>query len=216
MRGRLPLCVAVVLLGACSASSAVTVGPPSDASAPSGGSSTTEAPATSDAAADGAVAPVEWGECEASDEYDVTGWECGAVEVPLDYDDPSGQTITIALTRAPATDDATRIGSLFVNPGGPGGSGIEPVHYLVDELPENVKARFDIVGFDPRGVGASTAIDCVDDEAKDEEADLDPTPDTPAEVSALADRLAASSQACADAQGDLLPYVGTMNAARVL
>jgi pimeloyl-ACP methyl ester carboxylesterase len=162
------------------------------------------------------VAPVEWGECEPSDDYDVTGWECGTVEVPLDYDDPSGRTISIALTRAPATDEATRIGSLFVNPGGPGGSGIEAVHYLVDELPENINARFDIVGFDPRGVGASTAVDCVDDESKDAEADLDPTPDTPAEVSALADRLAASSQACADAQGDLLPYVGTMNAARDL
>ena len=70
-----------------------------------------------------------------------------------------------------------------MNPGGPGGSGIETVHYLVDELPENVKARFDIVGFDPRGVGASTAVDCVDD--KDAEADLDPTPDTPTEVSKL-------------------------------
>jgi pimeloyl-ACP methyl ester carboxylesterase len=220
MRGRLPLCVAVVLLGACSASSAVTVGPPADVSTPSGDAGGTEAPATSDATGDatgpGSVAPVEWGECESSDEYDVTGWECGTVEVPLDYTDPSGRTISVALTRAPATDDTTRIGSLFVNPGGPGGSGIETVHYLVDELPENVKARFDIVGFDPRGVGASTAVDCVDDKAKDAEADLDPTPDTPTEVSALTDRLAQSSRACAQAQGDLLPYVGTMNAARDL
>ena len=63
-----------------------------------------------------------------------------------------------------------------MNPGGPGGSGIETVHFLVDELPENLKARFDLVGFDPRGVGASTPVDCVGDEAKDAEADLDPTP----------------------------------------
>ena len=212
MRGRLPLCVAAVLLGACSASPVVTVGPPADVSAPAGESSTTTAETT----AAGPAAPVEWGECETSDDYDVAGWECGTVEVPLDYADPSGRTITIALTRAPATDDATRIGSLFVNPGGPGGSGIETVHYLVDELPENVKARFDIVGFDPRGVGASTAVDCVDDKAKDAEADLDPTPDTPAEVTALANRLAESSKACAAAQGDLLPYLGTVNAARDL
>ena len=220
MRGRLPLCVAVVLLGSCSASSAVTVGPPADVSTPSSDPGSTEAPAASDATGDangaGSVTPVEWGECESSDDYDVTGWECGTVEVPLDYTDPSGRTISIALTRAPATDDTTRIGSLFVNPGGPGGSGIETVHYLVDELPENVKARFDILGFDPRGVGASTAVDCVDDKAKDAEADLDPTPDTPAEVSALTDRLSQSSRACAQAQGDLLPYVGTMNAARDL
>ena len=190
MRGRLPLCVVVVLLGACSASSAVTVGPPADLSATAGEPSTSTAETTGA----GPVAPVDWGECEPSDDYDVAGWECGTVDVPLDYADPSGRTITVAPTRAPATDDSTRIGSLFVNPGGPGGSGIETVHYLVDELPENVKARFDIVGFDPRGVGASTAVDCVDDEAKDEEADLDPTPDTRAEISVLVDRLAASAR----------------------
>ncbi len=103
-----------------------------------------------------------------------------------------------------------------MNPGGPGGSGIETVHFLIDELPENLKARFDLVGFDPRGVGASTPVDCVGDDAKDAEADLDPTPDTPDEITAIVDRLSASAKACAEAQGDLLPYVGTMNVARDL
>src|SRR5262245_44418310 len=111
MRGRLPLCVAVVLLGACSASSAVTVGPPADVSTLSDDPGTTEVPATSDATGDanGAapVTPVAWSACEPSKEYDVTGWECGTVEVPLDYAEPSGRTITIALTRAPATDGTT-------------------------------------------------------------------------------------------------------------
>jgi pimeloyl-ACP methyl ester carboxylesterase len=103
-----------------------------------------------------------------------------------------------------------------VNPGGPGGSGIETVHFLVDELPENLKARFDLVGFDPRGVGASAPVDCIGDDAKDAEADLDPTPDTPDEITAMVDRLSASAKACAQAQGDFLPYVGTMNVARDL
>ena len=79
-----------------------------------------------------------------------------------------------------------------------------------------MKARFDLVGFDPRGVGQSTPVDCMGDQAKDAEADLDPTPDTPAEITALTDRVGATADACAKAQGELLPYVGTANAARDL
>ena len=137
------------------------------------------------------------------------GWECGTVDVPLDYAHPDGKTITLALTRLPATDEATRIGSLLVNPGGPGGSGIETVHFLSRRAagePEEPGSTSS--GFDPRGVGASTPVDCVGDAAKDAEADLDPTPDTPDEITAIIDRSAASAKACASAQGDLLPYVG--------
>ena len=83
------------------------------------------------------------------------------------------------------------------------------MHFLVEELPEDVKARFDLVGFDPRGVGQSTPVDCMGDQTKDAEADLDPTPDTPAEITALTDRVGATADACAKAQGELLPYVGT-------
>ena len=214
MRGRLPLCVVVVLLGACSASSAVTVGPPADVTATAG------EPSTSTAETTGArpVAPVDVGGVRALGRLRRHGLGVrhrrGAPRLRRSV--RAHHHHRARRGRRPRTT-STRIGSLFVNPGGPGGSGIETVHYLVDELPENVKARFDIVGFDPRGVGASTAVDCVDDEAKDEEADLDPTPDTPAEISAAGRPLGRSpSQACAEAQGDLLPYLGTVNAARDL
>jgi pimeloyl-ACP methyl ester carboxylesterase len=215
MRGRtlLSLGTAVLLLGACSNSGNVTVAPPAGDTAPD---ATAGAQADASSPSSPSTATVDWKPCPASDDYEVEGWECGTVDVPLDYEQPDGETITLALTRLPATDEATRIGSLLVNPGGPGGSGIETVHFLVDELPENLKARFDLVGFDPRGVGASTPVDCVGDEAKDAEADLDPTPDTPDEITAIVDRLSASAKACAEAQGDLLPYVGTMNVARDL
>src|SRR5262245_24488133 len=209
-RSLLVLGAAVLLAGACSANSNVTVSPLASAGEPG----TTEAPPSSDPSTD--TTSVDWQDCPTSKDYDNEGWECGAVEVPLRYDDPSAGTVKLALTRHPATDQSTRIGSLFVNPGGPGGSGIESVHFLVEELPEDIRARFDLVGFDPRGVGQSTAVDCMGDQAKDAEADLDPTPDTPAEITALTDRVAETAAACAKAQGDLLPYVGTENAARDL
>jgi pimeloyl-ACP methyl ester carboxylesterase len=216
MRRRSLICLgtAVLLLGACSASSNVTVAPAPAGSAATEPGSTGATPSSDPPA--GSTAAISWQDCPTSKDYDNTGWQCGTVEVPLRYDQPSAGTIKLALTRHPATDGATRIGSLFVNPGGPGGSGIESVHFLVEELPEDVKARFDLVGFDPRGVGQSTPVDCMGDQAKDAEADLDPTPDTPAEITALTDRVGVTADACAKAQGDLLPYVGTANAARDL
>ena len=90
---------------------------------------------------------------------DVGPFECATRPVPLDYDRSTGATISIALTRLPATDPARRIGSLFLNPGGPGGSGVD---FVVGAGPflytDEVRARFDLVGFDPRGISRSTAL----------------------------------------------------------
>jgi pimeloyl-ACP methyl ester carboxylesterase len=100
---------------------------------------------------------IAWSKC-----YSALGpFECGTVQVPLDYDSPNGATISLALVRLPASDPARRIGSLFLNPGGPGGSGVDftlfagPVLYT-----DEVRARFDLVGFDPRGTNRSTALRC--------------------------------------------------------
>ena len=88
-------------------------------------------------------------------------FQCGTLQVPLDYDQPNGTTISLAVVRLPATDPAHRIGSLFLNPGGPGGSGVDYTVFAGPELytPE-VRARFDLVGFDPRGIARSTALRC--------------------------------------------------------
>ena len=80
--------------------------------------------------------------------------------MPLDYDEPNGPTITLALTRRPADDPGRRIGSMFVNPGGPGGPGTGVVRAAEFLWTPEVLARFDIIGFDPRGVGASTPLQC--------------------------------------------------------
>src|SRR5215211_1601788 len=104
------------------------------------------------------------------------GWECATLAVPRDYADPTGPTIDLALTRLPAADPARRIGALIVNCGGPGCPTVgflQQVGGLI--FSDEIRARFDLVGFDPRGVGASGQIDC----QPDYEAyyALDPSPD---------------------------------------
>src|SRR5207248_1464557 len=88
-------------------------------------------------------------------------FECGTVQVPLDYDNANGATISLAVVRLPATDPAHRIGSLFLNPGGPGGSGVDYTLFAGPFLyTDEVRAKFDLVGFDPRGISRSTALRC--------------------------------------------------------
>jgi pimeloyl-ACP methyl ester carboxylesterase len=99
---------------------------------------------------------VAWSPCY----RDFGPFGCGTVQVPLDHNDPGGATISIALVRLPAADPARRIGSLFLNPGGPGGSGVDFALFAGPILFTEVRARFDIVGFDPRGIARSTALRC--------------------------------------------------------
>jgi pimeloyl-ACP methyl ester carboxylesterase len=106
-----------------------------------------------------AVPALNWVSCG----EDFPGVECATAIVPLDYDHPAGATTEIALTRVPAGDPANKIGSLFVNPGGPGGSGADLVLFgFGDFLNAVLQGRFDIIGFDPRGVAASDPIQCFD------------------------------------------------------
>lgn len=88
------------------------------------------------------------------------GFQCARAPVPLDYRDLSAGTVTLSLTRKPATDPSRRIGVLFVNPGGPGGSALGLARSVANRGPAELAERFDIVGFDPRGVGESTPVTC--------------------------------------------------------
>ncbi len=89
--------------------------------------------------------------------------QCGVVALPLDYDEPRGATTEVALLRIPATDPARRIGTLFLNPGGPGGSGVEIAAAAPQFLDPELLARFDVVGFDPRGTNYSSNVQCFKD-----------------------------------------------------
>lgn len=107
----------------------------------------------------GAAPPpqISWNSCYAQ----FGPFQCGQLRVPLDYSQPNGAVISLALVRLPATDTQRRIGSLLINPGGPGGSGVDFALFAAQFLfSGDVRAHFDIVGFDPRGTNRSTALRC--------------------------------------------------------
>ncbi|WP_058046134.1 alpha/beta hydrolase [Streptomyces roseifaciens] len=142
-------------------------------------------------------------------------WECATLHAPLDYAKPrsNSNTIDIALIRAKATDQARRIGSLIFNFGGPGGSGITTLPAFAADY-ENLRTRYDLVSFDPRGVGRSSGVTCLDDGRLDAYYAADATPATKPEQKALVDRVTAYAAGCEGRSGKVLPHVGTENAAR--
>lgn len=140
--------------------------------------------------------------------------QCGTLQVPLDPTAPSGDTIDLAVARSASTgSDDERIGSLVLNPGGPGGSGIDFLANAAASFPEDVTDRFDLVSFDPRGVGESTPVRCLDDAAKDEQLSGDLTPDTPAEVQQALDDQAELLDGCRTNSGDLIAHMSTADVA---
>ena len=156
--------------------------------------------------------PIEWAGCDDEAATD-PALECAIVALPLDYDDPTGETIDIALVRAPAIGD--REGAVLFNPGGPGGSGFDPIAasgtYIQSALGLE---RFDIVGFDPRGVDRSNGIQCVDDEYMDAHSYIDDTPDTPEEQELYDNADSSFDEACIEQYGDTLRHYSTINTAR--
>ena len=183
--------------------------------------SATSAEAT--APAEPEVAEIQWTDCDAEisrliadqpgAERDIA-FECGRTEVPISYDEPEGATLPLFLVRAVLAGQTGRIGSLLVNPGGPGGSGADTAIGLALTLPEQVLQRFDVVGFDPRGVGLSTPVECIPAELKDRLIAAEPRPTTAEgfdEVFSLADEVAAG---CADEYGDALGTFNTVDTAR--
>jgi pimeloyl-ACP methyl ester carboxylesterase len=185
----------------------------STTSAPPPPSSSTSAPTTTTTVPEPPVTPVQWTACGAL--------LCGSVAVPIDYDHPQSGTITIALAMHRATDPAARIGSLVIDPGGPGVSGVSDLPAELGVLTPQLLARFDIVEFDPRGVARSSPVLCSAAGAASSSAStpgplLDPVPSTPAAQLALIAGDEAYAAACKAHSGTLLPFVGTVDAARDL
>ncbi|MFE1441630.1 alpha/beta hydrolase [Streptomyces sp. NPDC058739] len=156
--------------------------------------------------------PIAWADCG---EGSVPGAQCATVQVPLDWSRPRGERITLALSRLPARDPANRIGPLLFNPGGPGGSGMAAVAYsdLLSAAPEfaELRDRFDLIGFDPRGVGGSTPVTCpkpLHDPA------VGAFPRTPAEHAGLKRFNKAAGSACRAATGALMDHVDTGSVVR--
>ncbi|MFH9350778.1 alpha/beta hydrolase [Kitasatospora sp. NPDC017646] len=142
-------------------------------------------------------------------------WQCATMKAALDHAKPDGKTIGLALIRSKAKDEQHRIGSLLFNFGGPGASGVATLPVLAPAY-ASLNTRYDLVSFDPRGVGDSAGVKCLDDRAMDANVAVDGTPETPAEVKALDDGNAQFTTACDRNSGPELPYVDTESAARDL
>ena len=142
------------------------------------------------------------------------GFECATVQVPLDYAKPTGDKVGISVIRLPAEDKSDRIGSLLTNPGGPGGSGVDFVRQAARTFGQDLRRRFDIVGFDPRGVAASDPVSCNTGPQLDTFFATDTSPDDKQETDALGTAGKEFAQRCKTKAGTELPYVGTVNAAR--
>jgi pimeloyl-ACP methyl ester carboxylesterase len=166
--------------------------------------------------------PVRWEECRFTSGAEVRlppGAQCGRIAVPVDYeriDDPDAPTAHLAMIRFPATGD--KIGSLVVNPGGPGESGIEAAVNMVEMLPAEVREKFDFVGFDPRGVASSTpTLWCNSDEDNDRLRAEPQVEYTPEGVEWLENETKEFVQRCVDKMGkEFLANVGTVNVAKDL
>ncbi|MFF2805610.1 alpha/beta hydrolase [Streptomyces sp. NPDC058000] len=144
----------------------------------------------------------------------VAGFQCATMKAPLDYAKPSPATdLKLAVARRTATGPGQRLGSLLVNPGGPGGSAIDYLQQYAPQ-PAAVRARYDMVAMDPRGVARSEPVECLTDRQMDRFTQTDTTPDTPAEVNQLVTAYRDFAKGCEAHSGKLLPHVSTIESAR--
>jgi pimeloyl-ACP methyl ester carboxylesterase len=170
-----------------------------------------------------APAPITWSQCPASELAGVPAnelplYSCANYAVPLNHDKPKQGTINIALMRRAATNQAARIGSLFLNPGGPGGSGFRMPKSGANIFEPQVLDRFDLIGFDPRGVARSTPLRCF---ATQEDADevfgrVAPLPVTAQEEAATLRAIKDYGQFCKRFAGPLIEHMSTKDVARDL
>jgi pimeloyl-ACP methyl ester carboxylesterase len=168
-----------------------------------------------------APSPIPWHRCAESAQQ---GFQCAKIRVPLDYERPRGGDIKLALIRHRASDRRRRIGTLFYEPGGPGVPGTEFLPSLAyDGFPAAVQARFDIVSWDPRGVGESTAVECFDSKRAEDaffagspKRSVDGFPVGPAQMTTWIDRYRRFGEHCKRRNGSLLKHVSTVETVRDL
>ena len=184
----------------------------------------TTAPSSSTPAADEPeVAPIEWTDCDEQiqpliaeqpgSDRDLT-FSCGRTEVPISYAEPGGDNLPLFLIRVVMAGQTDRIGSLMVNPGGPGRSGADAAIGLALTLPPQVLQRFDLIGFDPRGVGLSTPVECIPDALKEEMVAAEPRPTTDEQLDEAFALAEDAADGCAEEYGAALSTFNTVDTAR--
>ncbi|WGW11047.1 alpha/beta hydrolase [Saxibacter everestensis] len=197
----------VLMLTACNPS-----GDRSTGTAPLDGAGAQGPDATSAAIPPGAeeiyAQDVSWAPCD-------DGFECAKVAVPLDWSDPAGKSIELAVIRT--VPESVSKGTIWLNPGGPGGSGIEMVRDSLSYVAtEDLLANYSIAGFDPRGVGASSAVDCLSDADRDKMRESTANPETDEGLEQMRAQYKKFAEACEANTGELLGHVDTQSAARDL
>ncbi|MEY4323829.1 MAG: hypothetical protein RL410_1610, partial [Actinomycetota bacterium] len=150
---------------------------------------------------------VTWKSCD-------KGLECATVVVPLDYNDLKAGDIHIAIARHKATKSSEQV--IFLNPGGPGGSGIDYLEYWSEQFSATLSASADLVSWDPRGVKRSAPVECITDAQMDADSELDPTPDTSAEVATFWSTSTDEYKQCVEKTGKVLSHVSTIESAKDL
>ncbi|NBM16883.1 alpha/beta hydrolase [Streptomyces sp. GC420] len=151
-----------------------------------------------------------WRECG------VSGFQCATLKVPLDYDDPEpAKDVKLAVSRVKATGPGKRLGSLLINPGGPGGSAVQYLQaYAGVGYPAPVRSRYDMVGVDPRGVARSEPVKCLTGKEMDAYTQTDQTPDDQREKTELAKAMKDFAKGCSARSREILPHVSTAESAR--
>ncbi|MCL2454476.1 MAG: alpha/beta hydrolase [Micrococcales bacterium] len=198
-RGRAPV-VAVV---ACAVLVLAACAPPGKNQRPVASSAATEAPPGLEAYYS---QQLDWKECD-----DDRSLQCATMTVPMDYTDPGGETIEIAVARSQARNSQ---GSVVINPGGPGASGVDMVSYVASSAGKKLRESLDVVGFDPRGVQRSSAVACVDGEQMDAVMSFDIDGSTERGRAAATAMWTELGAACLENTGPLLGHVDTISAAR--
>lgn len=145
---------------------------------------------------------ITWRDCD-------QGFECTSVRVPIDWAAPSGATLDLAVIRRKASGH--RIGSLLMNPGGPGASGVDWVRQAASGYGSSLRSSFDLVGWDPRGIGGSSQLKCLPNEQLDAFVSSDPTPDDATERQKLIDDTKQFASGCKLRSGELMKHVDTLN-----
>ncbi|WP_335936764.1 alpha/beta hydrolase [Streptomyces sp. PTD5-9] len=152
---------------------------------------------------------LKWRDCGAE------GFQCATMKAPLDYAKPDAGDIKLAVSRVRATGPGERIGSLLVNPGGPGGSAVGYLQgYAALGYPAQVRARYDMVAVDPRGVDGSEAVQCLTGPQMDAYTQVDQTPDDAAETDRLTSAYQRFADGCRQHSARVLPHVSTAETAR--
>ncbi|KUH39886.1 MULTISPECIES: alpha/beta hydrolase [Streptomyces] len=196
--------LALLLAAGCAGGGAPTAEPVSHAAGP----------AALSASATAALRPYyaqrpAWRDCGVPD------FQCATLKAPLDYARPGDGQVKLAVARTKATGPGKRIGSLLVNPGGPGGSAVDYLQaYAGIGYPAPVRARYDMVAVDPRGVARSAPVRCLDGPAMDAYTQVDQTPDDRRETDRLTAAYKKFAAACAERSARVLPHVSTVEAAR--